>query len=128
MIAKERLELLPGRPSPLGASIRDGGVQFAVVSRHATAVWLALFEPGAEKPSIEYALEPDIHRLGDIWTVFVKGLAPSALYMYRMDGPKSPQFGHFYDASRYLVDPYAPGHRGKCGKRPNALRGSRTPG
>ena len=34
--------LLPGQPWPMGATVRDGGVNFAVPSTHASAVELCL--------------------------------------------------------------------------------------
>ena len=42
----------PGRPSPLGATLREGGVNFALFSEHATKVELCLFDsPDAERES-----------------------------------------------------------------------------
>jgi isoamylase len=36
--------LAAGRPYPLGATLRDGGVNFAVYAGHADAVELCLFD------------------------------------------------------------------------------------
>ncbi len=33
-----------GLPEPLGVTLRDGGANVAVVSRHAHAIWLCLFD------------------------------------------------------------------------------------
>ena len=47
-------DLLPtferGRPSPLGATVDDGGVNFAVYSEDATRVELLLFATGENRP------------------------------------------------------------------------------
>ena len=37
-------ELEPGRPFPLGATLRDGGLNIAVFAEHATRVELCLFD------------------------------------------------------------------------------------
>jgi len=104
----ENLRLLPGRAYPLGPAVRASGVRFAVVSRHATRVWLALFENVADRePALEIELEATRYRTGDVWSIYVEGLAPGALYMYRMDGPFDPKAGHRFDKSVYLLDPYA---------------------
>jgi glycogen operon protein len=103
-----KLSVSPGRPYPTGQSVYDGGVRFTIFSRHATAVWLALFEqPTDSTPVWEVAFEPEYHRTGDMWSIFVHGLSEGAYYMYRMDGPFDPEEGHRYDASVYLLDPYS---------------------
>ncbi|NIA13778.1 MAG: glycogen debranching enzyme, partial [Nitrospiraceae bacterium] len=98
----------PGRAYPLGANVRYDGIRFAVVSRHATRVWLALFENIADhQPAIEFEFNSDRYRIGDIWSMYVEGLSAGTPYMYRMDGPFDPETGHRYDATQYLLDPYA---------------------
>lgn len=102
------LRLMPGRAYPLGSAVRHSGVRFAVVSRHATRVWLALFDkPEDREPSFEVELDPERYRTGDVWSVYVEGLESGALYMYRMDGPFAPKAGHHFDKNVYLLDPYA---------------------
>ncbi len=98
----------PGKPKPLGANITATGVQFALFSRDATAVYLALFrDSGDDLPYEEIALDPRLHRSGDIWHINVEGLAEGALYLYRVDGPYDPQAGLRFNANKYLIDPYA---------------------
>jgi glycogen operon protein len=83
-------------------------VRFAVVSRNAKRVWLALFEKVEDlEPYAEIEYNPMQHRTGDIWSMFVEGVSSGCLYMYRMEGPFKPEKGHRFDASRYLLDPYA---------------------
>ena len=97
-----------GRPSPLGATVIDGGTQFAVFSRHATAVSLCLFDgPEDGEPRVRIDLDPAANRTGDIWHVWVDGVGASQLYLYRVDGPFDPERGHRFNRSCYLVDPYA---------------------
>ena len=100
--------LSPGKPRPLGATLIDGGVQFAVFSRHATSVHLLLFRrPEDASPSVELVLDPRLYRTGDIWHIHVPGLAAGQCYLYRVFGPYAPQSGHRFNPNRLLLDPYA---------------------
>jgi glycogen operon protein len=97
-----------GLPLPLGTEIRDGGVNFAVFSRHATQVWLEIYDkPTASEPAEVIGLDPSANRTGDIWHVWVEGLAPGTLYGYRADGPHDPGRGHRFNPHKLLIDPYA---------------------
>ena len=50
----------PGRAYPLGANVRYDGIRFAVVSRHATRVWVALFDNIADlQPAVEFEFNSD---------------------------------------------------------------------
>ncbi len=103
-----KLQVRPGRAYPLGCMIRYDGVRFAVVSRYATRIWLALYkDPEDEQPAIEIEFDPRRHRTGDIWSIYVAGVPAGVPYMYRMDGPWEPERGHRYDPTVYLLDPYA---------------------
>jgi isoamylase len=102
------LRISEGKPLPLGATLRDGGVQFAVFSRHATAVSLLLFaRPQDSAPSREIPLEDPLHRTGDIWHAHVAGLGAGQHYLYRVDGPYEPKAGHRFNPHKLLLDPYA---------------------
>ncbi|MEY4306568.1 MAG: hypothetical protein RIT52_2743 [Pseudomonadota bacterium] len=90
--------LTAGRPYPLGAVIRDGGVNFAVFSAHATAVDLCL---DGQAPIAMTA------RSGDIWHVHVAGLVPGTRYGFRAHGPNDPGQGHRFNPAKLLIDPYA---------------------
>jgi glycogen operon protein len=96
-----------GSCRPFGATPRDDGVNFAVFSRHAHAVSLVLFREGREEPITEILLDPDKHKTGDVWHVFVHGLTPDYLYGYRVHGPNAPKSGHRFDSSVVVLDPYA---------------------
>ncbi len=99
---------LGGRPLPLGATIYDGHTRFAIFSRHATRVWLMLFEkPDDDAPGLEFELDPQRNRTGDIWHIDLRGVGEGQLYLYRMHGPCKPELGLRFNANRGLIDPYA---------------------
>ncbi|UCH96018.1 MAG: glycogen debranching protein GlgX [Candidatus Aminicenantes bacterium] len=106
----KELEFFSGYPRrmPYGANIDAGGVHFSIFSRHATRVWLLLFDsPHDDSPRHEVELVPGINRTGDVWHVWVKGLGPGQLYLWRMDGPYEPEKGHRFNPEFLLLDPYA---------------------
>jgi glycogen operon protein len=92
-----------GAPLPLGASRAPDGVNFALISRHATAVWLVLSDPCSDAAQAEVPLDPDLCRTGDLWHVRIGGLPEDFCYGYRVDGPSVG--GHRYDPGRVLIDP-----------------------
>jgi len=97
-----------GSPIPLGTYKRDGGINFALFSRHATRVWLELFEnPEDATPSATFELDPGIHHTGDIWHIRIKGIAEGQLYAFRVHGPYRPDQGHRFNRNKLLLDPYA---------------------
>ncbi len=105
---REEGEIRPGCPLPLGAYLSDEGAQFAIFSRHATQVWLLLFtQPGDDLPARIIELDPEQHRTGDIWHVWVKGVKAGQLYGYRVDGRYNPKGGHRFNKHKLLLDPYA---------------------
>jgi len=110
-----------GRPLPLGATVLDGGTQFALFSRHASAVTLLLFEDGAAtQPAAELPLCREEHRTGDIWHALVEGVGAGWCYLFRVDGPFAPGEGHRFDASWPLFDPYAKAFTGSLPPRRRA--------
>jgi glycogen operon protein len=100
--------VLRGRPQPFGVSHLADGINFAVFSRHATALNLVLCQPGELDPLIEFPLDPVINRTGDVWHICLNGLVPGFEYGYRASrtvGEPSPV--HRFDADQILLDPYA---------------------
>ncbi|MGI9525854.1 MAG: glycogen debranching protein GlgX [Weeksellaceae bacterium] len=96
-----------GTPSPLGATIIDGGVNFSVFSPNAQKVELLLFDSVTdEKPKV-ITLDNNIHRSYYYWHIFVDGLKENQLYGYRVYGTYNPIEGNWFDDSKVLVDPYA---------------------
>src|SRR5215510_3032844 len=103
-----KVELHPGQPLPLGATVRYGGVNFAIASRYATSVTLLIFTPGAEEATVEFPLDARFHRTGEIWHAFLKELGPGISYAYRMHRvPNAEPQMHRFDLQMELLDPYA---------------------
>ena len=96
-----------GRPFPMGATPLEGGVNFAIYSRHATAVSLVLFAPDKATSAAEIPF-PAEFRVGDVFAMVVFGLdADNVQYGFRMDGPCEPSQGRRFDKSKVLLDPQA---------------------
>jgi glycogen operon protein len=101
-------------PLPYGALVRDGGVQFVVFSRSATAMRVLLYQDVADREPVRTVeFNPQSDRWGDIWSVFVPGLRAGALYHLQADGPFEPGEGHRFDLQARLIDPYARALAGK---------------
>lgn len=93
---------------PFGAHVGHQGVQFSIFSRHATRVWLLLFDHADDEvPRAEIELSPERNRVGDIWHVHVKDARPGDCYVYRMDGKPPKGHANFYDPRQWLLDPFA---------------------
>ncbi|MFH0880602.1 MAG: glycogen debranching enzyme, partial [Lentisphaerota bacterium] len=107
---RTRKHLLPSIPIPVpyGAHIAEPGVHFTIFSRHATRVWLMLFDAAdAAKPIHEYELSPHRDRIGDIWHVHVAEAREGQFYLYRMDGCTPPGVTNLFNPEQWLLDPYA---------------------
>jgi glycogen operon protein len=111
-------EVKPGSSFPLGATLDAGGVNFALYSKHATAVFLLLFdEPGGEATDIIRLQER--HKL--IWHAHVGGLKAGQLYGYKVSGEYRPEWGLRFNDSKLLLDPYAKAVTGKFQNADNLL-------
>ncbi len=104
------IEASAGRAWPMGASITDDGVNFAVFSAHATAMELCLYSQDGRR---EIARLPMTERDGDIWHIHVSGIDEGQLYGFRVDGPYLPEQGLRFNAHKLLLDPYARGLAGR---------------
>jgi isoamylase len=99
--------LRSGASAPLGATVRDSGVNFSVFSRGAALVELLLFDDAnAAKPAGVVPLDADKHRTYHYWHVFMPGIQPGQVYAYRTHGPFAPDRGCRFDPGKVLVDPY----------------------
>ncbi|WP_216920129.1 glycogen debranching protein GlgX [Synechococcus sp. CCAP 1479/9] len=97
----------PGSSAPLGASLSDGGVNFSLYARRATAVELCLFDRVEDaEPLQRLTLDPARHRTGDYWHVQVGGIGPGQLYGWRVEGPWQPALGMRFDPTNLLLDPH----------------------
>jgi isoamylase len=95
-------------PLPYGAIVHEGGVQFVVFSRSATAMRVLFYEAvGDPDPADAVDFDPNFNRWGDIWSIFVPGVRPGLLYHFQADGPHAPERGHRFDPQARLIDPYA---------------------
>lgn len=92
-----------GLPWPLGATLCEQGINFAVFSAHASRIELCVFSDDGAQEIARYTLPG---RTGDIW----HGLLPSAtsglVYGYRAHGPYHPEAGHRFNPQKLLLDPY----------------------
>ena len=99
--------MLTGHAEPLGPSELPGskpGINFAVFSEHATSVTLELYNSDGSGAA-SFPLE----RTGNTWHVGVAGLPKSGvLYGYRVKGEGGWESGGRWDASKVMLDPYAP--------------------
>jgi len=100
-----------GAPHPLGATISEAGVNFALCSTSATGVELLLFdEHDSPQPFQTIELVPFRNKTFHIWHIFVKGLKAGAHYAFRVDGPSRPEAGLRHNRNKVLIDPYARGN------------------
>ena len=81
-----KLATSAGSRLPLGASVQEGGVNFAVFSPRATRVWLRLYRGASDvKPVAEVELEAATHRTYGFWHVFVAGARAGWFYTWRAE-------------------------------------------
>jgi glycogen operon protein len=99
-----------GQSTPLGATVKHGGVNFSLYSRDATQVELLLFDrEGDSVPPRVICLDPSVNHTYHYWHVFVPGIHAGQLYGYRVHGPFDPGKGMRFDAAKVLLDPYGRG-------------------
>jgi glycogen operon protein len=102
-----------GTPTPLGVAWieAEGAYNFALYSRHATAVTLLLFSPhDPERPVLERPLCFPGNKSGRVWHCRLPEsvVGEARHYAYRVDGPNDVP-GNRFDADKVLLDPYARG-------------------
>ena len=99
-----KYDIAEGDAYPLGATVTDDGVNFAIFSAHAEKVELCLFDRFGQLETTRIALPGYTDQ---IWHVFVRGLTVGSLYGYRVYGPYEPANGHRFNHHKLLIDPYA---------------------
>ena len=110
------MDTLPGSQFPLGSTLTDGGVNFALASTVADGIVLCLFdEQGAETrvPIRDYD--------AGVWHVFVPGIGAGQPYGYRATGPYDPAAGVRCNPAKLLLDPYARAFTGAVTFGPEVL-------
>ena len=96
-----------GLSYPLGATLVDGGANFAVFSRTATKLELLLFDDVDDaSPARVIPIDPVKNRTYHYWHVFVPGVQAGQIYGFRAYGPYEPSRGLTFDPSKLLLDPY----------------------
>ena len=96
--------MLPADPRTLGATVTEGGTNFALWSNAADAVELCLFnEVNGQLLETRFAMS---HRNGPIWHGYLAGVRPGQRYGYRVYGPWQPENGVRFNAAKLLLDPY----------------------
>ena len=113
-------DALPGRPSPLGATPRDGGINFAVASSVAEAAEVCLFDEAGQETRFRL---PDYD--GGAWHGFVPGISPGTgtaqAYGFRVRGPYDTARGLRCNPAKLLLDPYARAVRGEVSFGPEVF-------
>lgn len=72
---KLKLNQEKAQPMPLGADVRDGGVNFAVMVEGEAELSLCLYRKGETVPACEFQI-PEENRVGDVWYLYIEGLNP----------------------------------------------------
>jgi len=109
-----------GKFFPLGASLEEGGVNFALYSKNAHEVYLALFDRPEGEPTDIIKLD---NRTRFVFHARVHGLKAGQLYGYYVRGPFDPQRGLRFNEKKLLIDPYARALTGKPTNPDNILLG-----
>ncbi|CAN5390671.1 hypothetical protein BH10PSE7_BH10PSE7_29460 [soil metagenome] len=89
---------------PLGVTLRDGGVHAAVYSAHAQRIFICLYDGAGETETGRFELTD---RAEGVHAAFIPGVEEGARYALRAEGPWARDRGHWFDADKILVDPYA---------------------
>ncbi len=105
-----RIKSTPGAPHPLGATLRDGGVNFALFSEHATGVDLCLYSDNGDNRETRVRMT---ERTDHVWHAFLPGIRAGQRYGYRVYGPHAPERGMRFNPAKLLLDPYARAITGK---------------
>lgn len=115
---KTERQIATGKYYPLGATLYEEGVNFAIYSQYASEVFLLLFDRPDEEPTDIIQLE---NRTKYIWYTFVHGLKAGQLYGYKIKGGFDPSQGLRFNDSKLLIDPYAKALTGKFESKENLL-------
>ena len=88
----------------LGATVVDGGVQFALAAPHAQAVQLCLFDA---KGQTELRRMPMPAAVDGVWQALLPGASAGLVYGWRVHGPWDPAQGQRFNPHKLLLDPSA---------------------
>jgi isoamylase len=94
-----------GSPEPLGATVTEHGVNFAVASESAQKVELLIFE---NKDAKEPSRTIELTKTDNVWHGFVENLSAGVQYLFRAHGEYSPaRDGSRINENMALLDPYS---------------------
>lgn len=116
------MTLMPGQPSPDGASYDGKGVNFTLFSAHAEQVDLCVFD--SEGNESRFTLP---QRSGNVWHGYLPDARPGLRYGYRVYGPWAPAQGHRFNPAKLLIDPCAHALEGGVVNSPLLHGGVDTP-
>jgi isoamylase len=105
----EQYRMEHGRAYPIGSTVDDSGVNFAIFSTHAEKIELCIFDDNGRQELMRFVLPQCEH---DIWHGFLQGAKTGLVYGYRVYGPYSPECGHRFNHHKLLLDPYAKALKG----------------
>jgi len=96
-----------GKGIPLGISFIDKNtINFAVFSRNASSITLALYEDANDDTAFFiYNYDKNINKTGDIWHCCLSNIDKNYYYGYFLDGPNNKI--HSYDKAKLILDPYS---------------------
>ena len=115
---KTKRRISEGNYYPLGATVCEEGVNFAIYSQYADQVYLLLFGRSEGEPTDVIKLE---NRTKYIWYTFVHGLKAGQLYGYKVKGEFHPAHGLRFNDNKLLIDPHAKALTGKFKNAENLL-------
>jgi isoamylase len=110
----------PGREYPLGATVRDGGTNFAVAAGAAEGMLLCLFDGDGDGDGAETGI-PLVDYDAGVWHGFVPGVGAGQAYGYRAAGRYDPGAGLRFNPAKLLLDPYARAFAGSVSFGPEVL-------
>ncbi len=102
-------------PQRLGVHVRDGGLDIAVVARHASAVDFCVTSEGGPRFEQRWRL---LGPESGIWHGHLDGYGEGTRYGFRVHGPWDPDGGLYHNPAKLLLDPYGRGLEGKVDPGP----------
>ena len=102
ILAGANRRVTSGNSYPLGAELSASGVNFALYSRSASAVFLLLFDATDREPT---DIIPMDTRTKFVWHCFVQGIKAGQLYGYKVGGDFNPAQGLRFNEHKLLIDP-----------------------
>lgn len=104
-------KITTGKNYPLGATLTNAGVNFAIFSKNATSIYLLLFDKPEDSTPTD--IIPIENKTKFTFHCHIKGIKSGQLYGYKVDGHYSPKDGHRFNKNKLLIDPYAKALTGK---------------